>query len=269
MRRLRVAEEPVPDQVDHVVDRVEVGQGLERLGQQRRRVEDAAEEDQRLQDELLGNRDVVELLGADADQDAELGEEEADEEEPRDQDEDVLDGQVDEDRSGDEREHSDDAAAGEAAEREGGEQLRRRGGRGELILDRALELLLEDRRGVVRERVHRPGHHDQAGDHEDDVVEAVQRVDAAAERRAEDRDVEEGLEQRRADRLLLDLHEAVHLPAPEGQKRIWAVLTAAPPRLLPRRSPARARARPRARRRGRCRPPTFERDSSRRPTSDR
>ena len=29
-------------------------------------------------------------------------------------------------------------------------------------------------RGVVRERVHRPGHHDQAGDHEDHVVEAVE-----------------------------------------------------------------------------------------------
>ncbi len=99
---LGVAEEAVADEVDHVVDRVEVGQGLERLRQQRRRVEDAAEEDQRLQDEGLGEGDVVELLGADADQHPELGEEEADQEERRDQDEDVVDRQVDQERGGDE-----------------------------------------------------------------------------------------------------------------------------------------------------------------------
>ena len=68
--------------------------------QQRRRVEDAAEEDQRLQDEGLGEGDVVELLGAHADQHAELGEEEADQEQRRDQHEDVLDRQVDEERRG-------------------------------------------------------------------------------------------------------------------------------------------------------------------------
>ena len=56
-----------------------MGERLERLGQQRGGVEDAAEEDQRLQDEGLREGDVVELLGAHADEDAELGEEEADE----------------------------------------------------------------------------------------------------------------------------------------------------------------------------------------------
>jgi hypothetical protein len=61
-------------------------------GQQRRRVEDAAEEDQRLQHEGLRERDVVELLGAHADEHAELREEEADEEQRRDQHERVLDG---------------------------------------------------------------------------------------------------------------------------------------------------------------------------------
>src|SRR3712207_8076958 len=41
------------------------------------------------------------------------------------------------------------------------QELERRRGRRELVVDRALELLLEDRRRVVRERVHRPRHHDQ------------------------------------------------------------------------------------------------------------
>ena len=143
-------------------------------GQQRGGVEDAAEEDQRLQHEGLGDGDVVELLGADADQDAELGEEEADQEERRDQDEDVVDRQVDQQRGGDEGQRRDQEAADEAAEREGEQQLQRRGRRGELVLDRALELLLEDRGGVVGEGVGRPGHHDQAGDDEDDVVDPVQ-----------------------------------------------------------------------------------------------
>jgi hypothetical protein len=46
----------------------------------------------------------------------------------------------------------------------------------------------------------------------------VQLVDTRAERRAEDGDVEEGLEQGRADCLLLDLQEAVELAPPEGEK---------------------------------------------------
>jgi hypothetical protein len=46
----------------------------------------------------------------------------------------------------------------------------------------------------------------------------VQLVDARAERGAEDRDVEERLEQRRADRLALDLEEAVDLAPDEAEK---------------------------------------------------
>src|SRR5688572_24353056 len=83
---LLIAEEAVADQPDHVVDRVELGQGLERVRQERRRVEDAAKEDQRLEHERLGERNVVELLGPHADQDAELREEEAREKERGDQD---------------------------------------------------------------------------------------------------------------------------------------------------------------------------------------
>jgi hypothetical protein len=155
-----------------------VGQRLERLRQQGRRVEDSAQEDQRLQDEGLRDRHVVELLGAHADQHAQLSEEEAHQEEPGDQDQDVVYRQVDEQRRGDKGQDGDDKAAHEAAQGEGGEQLERGRGGGELVLDRTLELLLEDRRGVVRERVHRPRHHDQAGDHEDDVVDPVELVDA-------------------------------------------------------------------------------------------
>ena len=127
-----------------------------------------------MQDEGLGEGDVVELLGAHPDQHPELGEEEADQEQRRDQDEDVVDRQVDEQRGGDEGQRGDDQAAHEAAEREGEQQLQRRGRRGELVLDRALELLLQDRGGVVGEGVDREGHHDQAGDDEDDVVDPVQ-----------------------------------------------------------------------------------------------
>src|SRR4029079_10673169 len=94
------ADEAVADQVDHVEDRVEVSEGLERLRQQRRRVEEAAEEDQRLQDEGLGEGDVVELFGADADQHAELREEEADQEQRGYEDQDVVDRQDDEQRRG-------------------------------------------------------------------------------------------------------------------------------------------------------------------------
>src|SRR6185436_14607034 len=97
-----VADEAVADEVDHVVDRVEVGQRLVGLGEQRRRVEDAAEEDQRGEDEGLGEGDVVELFGADADQDPELAEEEADEEERGDKDEDVVNREVDEEDRDDE-----------------------------------------------------------------------------------------------------------------------------------------------------------------------
>src|SRR5918999_4626876 len=60
--RLRVADEAVADQPDHVVDRVESGERVERLRQQRRGVEDAAQEDQRGEDERLVEGDVVELL---------------------------------------------------------------------------------------------------------------------------------------------------------------------------------------------------------------
>ena len=112
----------------------------------------------------------------------------------------------------------DDHPAQEAAEREREQQLERRGGRGELVVDRALELLLQDRRRVVGEGVHRPGHQDQPGHDEDDVVDAVQLVDARAERGAEDRDVEERLEQRRAERLALDLHEARDLAPDEREE---------------------------------------------------
>src|ERR687891_174098 len=51
----------------------------------------------------------------------------------------------------------------------------------------------------------------EAGDDEDDVVDPVQFVDPRAERGAEHRDVEEGLEQGRAHRLALDLQEAADL----------------------------------------------------------
>ena len=214
----RVAEEAVAHEIDHVVDGVEVGQGRPRLGQQRRRVEHPAEKDQRRQHEGLSDRHIVELLGTHPDQHAQLREEEPDQEQPGYQDQDVLDRQVDQKRRGDEGEHGHDRTAGEAAKRKRGQQLERGRRRGELILDRALELLLEDRRGVVGERVHRPGHHDQAWDDEDHVFEAVQRVDARAQRGSEHRDVEERLEQRRANRLPLDLHEAVHLPPPEAEE---------------------------------------------------
>ena len=71
---------------------------------------------------------------------------------------------------------------------------------------------------LLREGVDRPGHHDQPGDDEDDVLEAVERVDAGAERGSEDGDVEEGLEERRADRLALDLHEPAHLAPDQGRE---------------------------------------------------
>src|SRR6266550_2724724 len=49
----------------------------------------------------------------------------------------------------------------------------------------------------------------EAGDQKDHVVDSVQLVDPRAERGSEHGDIEERLEQRRPDRLLLDLHEAV------------------------------------------------------------
>src|ERR1044072_7104621 len=75
-----------------------------------------------------------------------------------------------------------------------------------------------DRGGVIGEGVDRPSHHDQAGDDEYDVIDPVQLGDPGPEGGPEDRDVEEGFQQRRADRLLLDLHEAVDLAAPEGEE---------------------------------------------------
>ncbi len=79
-----VPQEAVADEPDHVVDRVErASASRTAAGSSVARVEDAAEEDQRLQDERLVDADVVELLGAHADEHAELREEEADEEQPR------------------------------------------------------------------------------------------------------------------------------------------------------------------------------------------
>lgn len=130
----------------------------------------------------------------------------------------MVDRQRGEDDRDDEGEGGDDRPADEAAEREGEQQLERRGGRGELVVDRAEELLLQDRGGVVGEGVGRQRHHDQPGDHEDDVFDPVQLLDPAAEGGAEDRDVEEGFEQRTAQRLLFDLHEAADLPLPEGEE---------------------------------------------------
>ena len=98
-----------------------------------------------VQDERLRDGDVVELLCPDPDQHAELGEEEPDEEQRGEQNQDVLHRQVDQERRGGDREGGDHKAAHEPSEREREQQLERRRRRGELVLDRPLELLLEDR----------------------------------------------------------------------------------------------------------------------------
>ena len=68
------------------------------------------------------------------------------------------------------------------------------------------------------------------GIYEHDVVEAVQRLDARPERRAEHADVEERLEQRRADRLALDLHVRLTSRRTSEVKRIGAAGGPTPPR---------------------------------------
>ena len=87
------------------------------------------------------------------------------------------------------------------------------------------------------------------------VVEPVQRVDPRAERRAEDRDVEEGLEHRRAEVWRLILRKRLTSRRTSAKKRICAAFTRRRPRCARARAPCGRRARGRRprgwRRRGR------------------
>ncbi len=74
------AQEAVPDAVDHVHHRVEERRLLEGRGNLVERVEDAAEEHQRAEDELVHHRQVVAVVGPEAADDADRGEEEDDDE---------------------------------------------------------------------------------------------------------------------------------------------------------------------------------------------
>ena len=94
--------------------------------------------------------------------------------------------------------------------------------RREHVVDVAVEARLEDRRGVVRVRGLRHSHRDQSGDDEDLVVEAVDLLDAPADREPEDEDEQGAGQHGRGDRLRPQLRDAVDLATGQGEQAAMA-----------------------------------------------
>jgi hypothetical protein len=91
-------------------------------------------------------------------------------------------------------------------------------GRGEHVVEVAVEARLEDRRRVVGVGGLDHGHRDEAGHDVDLVVDAVDLLDAAAERQTEDEDEEERAEDRGDDGLRPQLEHAVRLARAQGDE---------------------------------------------------
>ncbi len=113
---------------------------------------------------------------------------------------------------------------------------------GEDVVDEAVAAALVDRAGVVGVGGLGHRHRDQAGDDEDLVVEALDLVDAAAEREAEDDDEEQGGDDRRQRRLGPELEDAVALAAAEPVEAAPGADAAAVGRRVPTLTPSPPRA---------------------------
>ncbi len=183
---------------------------LPRRGEDLDRVEDAAEKGQRQDQDVVDEAVVVEALGVDPDDDAERREENDEQQRRDDQVDRTLDRDAGERQGDDDQRDPDRQRAEDAAEHVAEVHPPRLHRRGEDVVDVAVVAGLQQRRGVVREGGLGHRHRDQAGDDEDVVVEAVDLLDAIAEREAEDEDEERRGDDRREDRLR---PQARHPPA--------------------------------------------------------
>ena len=224
MRRVGRAQEPVAHRADQVEDRVGVGDLLPRRGQPADRVEDPAQERQRQDDDAVDEHVVVEGLGVDADDHAEGREQHQRERHRQDQHPGLVDGHVDDDQREHEQGHADGQRAHRAAERQAQVDLPGAHGRREDVVQVAVEPGLEHRRGVVRVGGLDHRHRDQPGHDEHVVGEAVDLLDAPAQRQPEHEDEQERRDHRRDDGLRPQLEHPQDLAAREPEERAVAAV---------------------------------------------
>ena len=122
----------------------------------------------------------------------------------------------DEEGGGDPGEQPDEQRPGASRADEGGEDLEIAERRDEQIHHRPLQLHDEERGQGVEEAVVDDAEHDQARYQEAAVGDAVHLAQAAAQRIAENDEVERRGDERRQDRLSRDAQEPLHFLAIEG-----------------------------------------------------
>ena len=163
---------------------------------------------------------LLEILGPDPDDKAKKAEGDAGQKQDRQHRDGVRDTQIDEEEGRHEDDEPDREGFRGGGQHVTGGDLEKRGGCGEVLVDRPDEFREVDPEGGVRDRLGEDGQHDQARDEERAVAHALDLVDPAADGRPENHEVEGRGEDRRDHRLQERPEGARHLEPVDRADRL-------------------------------------------------
>ena len=161
------------------------------------RVEDAAQEGKRGEEECRHHAELFKVFCPDAEDESEQGKRECGEESENESENDVRDRDAGNDPRDDEYGDADSESAGSGGKCESHHDLKIGEGRSEKIAHGTDKPREVNAARCRHERVHEKCHHDESGYDEVIVGYAVNRFDIAANRASEDKEIEQGGDNRR------------------------------------------------------------------------